>query len=402
MHILIHIHLFKFKFKIPKRKYNHMEKEANNIQIDVQEYLQFLSEECFKTRSPPEEQIICKINRERENSENLLMDFTSLFKQKGNQKRIKKPLYSRFATNSQEAAKENILIEEIKSGESIKSVDNNYSSNSSSSNTESIDNYEVPKVININQEEMKERKMMDIRRWFCISRPQYAFSCGISSLVSCWNYLFSTLGTGTKTPISQEIALQILGFHPPYNQTKFGSFTGNGTLMIWFNRLNKYFNTRGASRIYWKMNGKGRTLGISSQQAVLNLKRDLALESKAFIYHCFNHYCCPIGFEETPVYANQAYVERKDVTESDTWVIIGDPSRRHPVFHVVKWETIAMDISNGNPNYFDIRRPQKGLMQFQSEIFKTGKKAGGNLHCLILFEKLDYKKSGGQVSSLSD
>ena len=31
---------------------------------------------------------------------------------------------------------------------------------------------------------------------FCISRPQYKRSCGMSSLVSCWNYLFSTIGAG--------------------------------------------------------------------------------------------------------------------------------------------------------------------------------------------------------------
>ena len=29
-----------------------------------------------------------------------------------------------------------------------------------------------------------------------MSRPQYKTSCGISSVVSCWNYLFSTLGNG--------------------------------------------------------------------------------------------------------------------------------------------------------------------------------------------------------------
>lgn len=31
---------------------------------------------------------------------------------------------------------------------------------------------------------------------YCISRPQYKTSCGISSLVSCWNFLYSTLGAG--------------------------------------------------------------------------------------------------------------------------------------------------------------------------------------------------------------
>lgn len=31
---------------------------------------------------------------------------------------------------------------------------------------------------------------------YCMSRPQYKRSCGISSVVSCWNYLFSTIGQG--------------------------------------------------------------------------------------------------------------------------------------------------------------------------------------------------------------
>ena len=31
---------------------------------------------------------------------------------------------------------------------------------------------------------------------YCISRPQYKTSCGISSLVSCWNFLYSTMGAG--------------------------------------------------------------------------------------------------------------------------------------------------------------------------------------------------------------
>lgn len=31
---------------------------------------------------------------------------------------------------------------------------------------------------------------------YCISRPQYKTSCGMSSLVSCWNFLYSTLGAG--------------------------------------------------------------------------------------------------------------------------------------------------------------------------------------------------------------
>ncbi|TNN55047.1 Basic immunoglobulin-like variable motif-containing protein [Liparis tanakae] len=45
-------------------------------------------------------------------------------------------------------------------------------------------------------EEVQQRKVLDLRRWYCISRPQYKTSCGISSLVSCWNFLYSSLGAG--------------------------------------------------------------------------------------------------------------------------------------------------------------------------------------------------------------
>ena len=88
---------------------------------------------------------------------------------------------------------------------------------------------------------MAERKCMDQRRWFCMARPQYPKSCGISSLTSCWNFLFSTLGAGTHRPISTEEALEVLGFKPPYQGVSFGAFTGNNTLIQWFGLLNKYF-----------------------------------------------------------------------------------------------------------------------------------------------------------------
>ena len=75
---------------------------------------------------------------------------------------------------------------------------------------------EIPRNLTITQEQMAARKVMDQRRWYCLARPQYPKSCGISSLVSCWNYLYSTLGVGNKRPISTEEALEVLGFKPPY------------------------------------------------------------------------------------------------------------------------------------------------------------------------------------------
>lgn len=43
--------------------------------------------------------------------------------------------------------------------------------------------------------------------WLTLSRPQYKRTCGISSLVSIWNYQFSRLGLGTKEPICIEQAM---------------------------------------------------------------------------------------------------------------------------------------------------------------------------------------------------
>lgn len=109
---------------------------------------------------------------------------------------------------------------------------------------------------------MKQRKWMDMRRWFCIARPQHPKSCGISSLTSVWNYLYSTLGVGNHRPISTEEALEVLGFRPPYTNVDFGSFTGNETLIQWFSLLNKYFKVKGQAQIAWKLHGKTQTHGI--------------------------------------------------------------------------------------------------------------------------------------------
>lgn len=136
-----------------------------------------------------------------------------------------------------------------------------------------------------------------MRRWFCIARPQHPKSCGISSLTSCFNFLYSTLGAGNLPPISTEEALEILGFKPPYTNVDFGSFTGNDTLIQWFNLLTKYFKVKGSAKIAWKLHGKNQTLGIEKNQALENLINGLRNERKAYIYHCWNHYFCPIGYE---------------------------------------------------------------------------------------------------------
>ncbi|KAK2187422.1 hypothetical protein NP493_166g04049 [Ridgeia piscesae] len=229
-----------------------------------------------------------------------------------------------------------------------------------------------------------ERKVLDIRRWYCMSRPQYKTSCGISSVVSCWNYLFSCLGVGTSvfsTALYAEDALSILGFQQPYGDIKFGPFTGNNTLLAWFRAINRHCGVHGRGFYLYKPHGKNRTADVTSQDALAELKKGLRGTDVAYVYHCLNHYFCPIGFEETPRNAEFAYRECPDGDDEDTWILIGDTSRKHPSMHCKRWEDISDDLNKQNPDFLDVRRLWRGPQQRQT------KKKGGNLHCIMGFQR---------------
>lgn len=46
---------------------------------------------------------------------------------------------------------------------------------------------------------------------------------------------------------------------------------------------------------------------MSAEGALMKLMQGLKDESMAYIYHCQNHYFCPVGFEATPLKAAKAY-----------------------------------------------------------------------------------------------
>ncbi len=75
----------------------------------------------------------------------------------------------------------------------------------------------------------------------------------------------------------------------------------------WFEQLNKHYGVRGRSYYLYKPCGNNRTLGRSSDEALQLLKKGLQDETKTFIYHCWNHYFCPIGYEDVPLKAADAY-----------------------------------------------------------------------------------------------
>ncbi|XP_075938985.1 basic immunoglobulin-like variable motif-containing protein [Anarhichas minor] len=245
-------------------------------------------------------------------------------------------------------------------------------------------------------EEVKHRKVLDLRRWYCISRPQYKTSCGISSLISCWNFLYSTLGAGSLPPVSQEEALHILGFQPPFEEIKFGPFTGNATLMRWFRQINDNFRVRGCSYILYKPHGKHKTAGETAEGALMKLTQGLTDESMAYIYHCQNHYFCPVGFEATPLKAAKAYRGPLATNETEHWILIGEPSRKHPAIHCKKWLDIVTDLNTQNPEYLDIRHTERGIQR------RKTKKVGGNLHCIMAFQRVNWQKLGPWALNLEN
>lgn len=138
------------------------------------------------------------------------------------------------------------------------------------------------------------------------------------------------------------------------------------------------------------MRGKSATHDVDAPLARTRLLEGLRNERKAFIYHCWNHYFCPVGFELTPPDPLDAYIASEEDPINlgyDTWIIIGEVSKCYPVFHSKRWADIVTDISCGFPEFFNIRKSELGIQKKETPSFQEGgSKAGGNLHCLIEFE----------------
>ncbi|XP_076454115.1 uncharacterized protein LOC143289128 isoform X2 [Babylonia areolata] len=228
---------------------------------------------------------------------------------------------------------------------------------------------------------LMQRKVLDLRRWMCVARPQYQTGCAVSCVVSSWNYLYSTIGSGSLSPITQEEALSILGFQTPYDNIRFGPLTSNTVLLKWFQQLNDHFQVSGRGCYLYKPHGKNQTTAVTAAEALQRLKEGLKDGHTAFVYHCQNHYFCPVGFEDVPVRTDQAYSGVLPQSEVETWILIADSSPRHPSIHCKRWDDISIDLNCQSPEYLDIRRDWKGLQRRPS-----GKNEGGNHHCILAFQ----------------
>lgn len=186
--------------------------------------------------------------------------------------------------------------------------------------------------------------------------------------------------------MSQEQALNILGFDEPYNEIRFGPFTGNATLIKWFDKLNAHFNINGNASIFYKPVGKNKTFGMTSQ--IANKRIEILLHSKnvSFIYHCYNHYITPVGYEHEPIDCTKIYSDTEN-NEFINWILLADTSRKYPNLHCVKWEDIVQDLNCKSPEFLNIRHLERGMQLKESKQKTSESKSGGNLHCIIKFEK---------------
>ena len=75
----------------------------------------------------------------------------------------------------------------------------------------------------------------------------------------------------------------------------------------WFRQLCEHYGVSGKAYYFYKLHGRGRTCGLSPNVALEKFKEGLQDESMAFIYHCYNHYFCPIGYEEVAKKPENAY-----------------------------------------------------------------------------------------------
>ena len=220
----------------------------------------------------------------------------------------------------------------------------------------------VPRNLTTTREDILGRTHFDVPRFLCLSRPQYKRSCGISSLTSVWNYLYSRVGQGSLPPISQEEAMYVLGFRPPFDQIRFGPFTGNVTLFRWFHQLNQHYGVTGKAYFMLKVHGAGRTIGLVGDLAEDAVKHALRSPTTGLIYHCYNHYMVPIGYQDQARAPFDLMRPTLSSSETEMQLFIGDTSRgRNSAIHVKKFADVELDLTCKSPFYFNIRRSEEGV-----------------------------------------
>ena len=96
-----------------------------------------------------------------------------------------------------------------------------------------------------------------------------------------------------------------------------------------------------------------------------------------------------MGYESTPIRPFQAFANRNEILEFEEWIILGEISKLNGGLMMKKWNDINTDINCQFPEYFNIRKINKGVELKKGKEFKEGKWLGGNMHCIIEFSRND-------------
>lgn len=149
--------------------------------------------------------------------------------------------------------------------------------------------------------------------------------------------------------------------------------------------------------MFYKPLGSCKTVGIDGITAKENLESLLHSDDHAFIYHCYNHYCCPIGYEKEPLDQKKIFHSDATKTEYCDLILVADTSRKYESIHCFKWEDIEKDLNMKGAEYLNIRRPDLGV-QLKKKSSNTNNNER-NLHCIIQFKRIDTRMS---ISSSAD
>ncbi len=156
--------------------------------------------------------------------------------------------------------------------------------------------------------------------------------------------------------------------------------------------LCQHRGVHGRARTVYKPKGsKNRTRDLRTDEALNLIKSGLQNNTKAFIYHCYNHYMVPVGFEDVPDKPENTYKAQLEQSQIEPWLIIADNSRKHQTFHSVKWEDIDRDLNLENPLFLDIRNIEKGVQNKETNDYKGRNKRGKNSHCIMEFTSVQSK-----------
>lgn len=191
--------------------------------------------------------------------------------------------------------------------------------------------------------QVMKRCFLDSKVFELLVRPQYEFSCNISSITSCYNYLFDTSIRHDK--VAKILGLNISG---PLNP-------GNRTIRNWMGGLAKQFGHKVNVKIHfeggWELDGGRNTKNW-------NILRKQILNPKCYcIIHIESHYAPILGFA---AYSNSP---TQPIGDSNRWIFIADPSPDHrqsrkrsqhwdisPPIWSIRWGEIRSQLTK-NSNY---------------------------------------------------